>query len=411
MKKTNYFVIIAFFLLVFSILISPIQAEDFNKKNLIGKWEGEIIVNDQKLRIIINFSEVNKDIKGTITIPDQNIVDYRLNEIRYKDNNVYFELPAEEKGKFSGKFSTQEIVGDYIQKNSKGRFHLIKEEKLLKEEERKEEKISNKKRNKEDNKTINTKINEIEEEPDNNAPYPALLIFSDFGKVDKKKMQTYQMLKNIYLEHGYAVFHYKNNDFNFSKNINKNDFDYDQLVNQAINYIQNKYNNPNYNEIHILAESQGALLALAAFEKTQINIESFILLDPPTSSASKIILEQLSGLQNDLFAETRYIVNSLENGEKVQNVSSELETFFSPKIQPFLISWFNYEPLKLIKNNKKPILIIEKNSKRMPDSIIKRNNINYLLIENKIFNKEEKTKSIFLNDKFQEKIENFINDL
>ena len=401
MNKKNYFVIIVFFLVFFSILISPIHAEDFNKKNLIGKWKGEIIVNDQKLRIIINFSEVNKDIKGTITIPDQNIVDYRLNEIRYKGNNVYFELPAEEKGEFSGKFSTQEIVGDYIQKNSKGRFHLVKEKKILKEEKIKEEKIKEEK----------IKEKEIKEEPDNNPPYPALLIFSDFGKVDKKKMQTYQMIKNIYLEHGYAVFHYKNNDFNFSKNINKNNFDYDQLVNQAINYIQNKYNNQNYNEIHILAESQGALLALAAFEKNQINIDSFILLDPPTSSASKIILEQLSGLQNDLFAETRYIVNSLENGEKVQNVSSELETFFSPKIQPFLISWFNYEPLKLIKSNKKPILIIEKNSKRMPDSIIKRNNINYLLVENKIFNKEEKTKSIFLNDKFQEKIENFINDL
>ena len=287
-------------------------------------------------------------------------------------------------------------------------LNLIKErESDLEDKTKKEE--TNEETNLE--KQNNNEEKKIETKPDTDPPYPVLLIFSDFGKVDKKTIKTYQMLKELYVQKGYAVFHYENDTFKFSKPTKKDDFNYNDLVNNAINYIEKISINPNYQGIHILGENQGALLSLAAVKKSKMNIESFILIDPPTTPASKIILNQLSGLQNDLFAETRYIVNSLENGEKVQNVSSELETFFSPKIQPFLISWFNYEPLKLIKNNKKPILIIEKNSKRMPDSIIKRNNINYLLVENKIFNKEEKTKSIFLNDKFQEKIENFINDL
>ncbi|MGM0438029.1 MAG: hypothetical protein ACQEQD_07130 [Bacillota bacterium] len=396
MYKNNIFLIIFLLVLIFALTITPIKAKDLNEEDLLGKWQGKIRVNNQQLEIIIDFFQTSQGIKGTIEIPSQNIVDYQLKKINYEDNKISFELPAEETGKFNGEISSQEIVGNYIQENLKGKFHLIKErEKELKEETKKENQ--------------NNKEKNIETKPDNDPPYPALLIFSDFGKEDEKTIKTYQMLKDLYLQKGYAIFHYENNDFKFTKNIEKENFNYNELVNNAINYIEKISVNPTYNEIHILGESQGALLSLAAVQKSKIDIKSFVLLDPPTNPASKIILNQLSGLQNDLFAETRYIINKLENGEKVSEVSKELKTFFAPEIQPFLISWFDYEPLKYIDNNTKPILIVERKNKKIPDSLIQKDNIRHLLIEQDIFNKEENTESIYLNEKFRKEIEDFIN--
>ena len=401
MNKKNNILIIFLLILIFISGITSIKAKNLNENDLTGKWKGEIRVNNQQLEIIINFFKTNENIKGTIDIPAQNIVDYQLKKINYEANKVSFEIPAEETAKFIGNFSSQEIAGDYIQKNLKGRFHLIKEkENKLNEKKEKEEKASEKKNNNQERK--------IDDRPENEPPYPALLIFSDFGKVDQKTIKTYKMLKDLYLKKGYAVFHYKNNDFNFANSIEKDNFRYNELVNKATNYIEKKAVNPTYNEIHIFGESQGALLSLAAVQKSKIEIGSFILLDPPTASASKIILNQLSGLQNDLFAETRYIINKLEKGEKVKEVSSALRTFFAPKIQPFLISWFDYEPLKLINNSKESFLIIERKNQKLTNSIIKKENVKYLLLEKNIFNKEENTQSIYLNEKFRKEIENFI---
>lgn len=400
MKVKNGIVIIFLLLLIFSITTSSIKAEILKENDLIGKWAGKIRVNNQQLKIVINFFSTSQGIRGTIDIPSQNIIDYQLQNISYKKNEINFEIPAEETGKFIGDFSAYEIVGEYIQDDLNGKFHLIKEEKKDKKEKIKEKGNKNK-----DN--LDTK--EIEMEPDIKPPYPVLVIFSDFGKANDEKIKTYQMIRELFIKRGYAVFYYENKKFNFSKPMEKEDFNYSDLVNNAINYLEKISINPNYNQINIFGEGQGVLLSLAAVQKSKLEIESFTFIEPPTSSASKIILDQLYGLQNELFAETRYIINNLEKGKKVKKIPKELKTFFSPEIQPFLISWFDYKPLELINQSKNKIFIIEKDYKKIPEKIIKKDNIKYFLVEDNLFIKEEKTKSIYLNEKFIKNIEEFMN--
>ena len=399
MKINDSFLIIFLLILIISIA-TPINAEPLTENDLIGKWTGKIRVNNHELEIVIDFFTTNNGIKGTIDIPAQNIVDYQLKNISYKDSEINFEIPAEETGKFIGEFSNYEITGEYIQKNLKGRFHLIKE--IEKSEKKEKEEKSTKKEEK-----LETK--EIEKEPDISPPYPALMIFSDFGKANDETIKKYQMIRELFIKNGYAVFYYENNNFNFAKTTEKENFNYNDLVTESIKFLEKISINPNYDKLYIVGDGQGALLSLAAVEKSKIDINKFIFIEPPTGPASKILLNQLYGLQNDLYAETRYIINKLEKGEKVKEISQELRTFFAPDIQPFLISWFEYNPLKLIKNNQSPILIIEKETKKMPEEIIQRDNIKYNLITDDIFIKEEKTQSIYLNEKFIENIEAFMN--
>ena len=404
MKIKDNILIIFLLILIMIITAIPSSAEKLTKNDLIGKWTGKIRVNNQELDIIINFFAAGQEVKGTIDIPAQNIKDFQLKNIDYKDNEINFEIPAEETGQFNGEFSDYEIAGEYTQNNLKGRFHLVNKIKKTKKEE--EEKNKKEKITKVDEEL---KTTEIEKEPDINPPYPALIIFSDFGKENDDKIKTYQMIRELFIKKGYAVFYYENKTFNFTKSTEKEDFNYNDLVKEAINFLEKISVNPNYDDMHILGEGQGALLSMAAVEKSKIDIESFTFIEPPTGPASKILLDQLYGLQNDLYAETRHIINKLEKGEKVKEISKELKTFFAPDIQPFLISWFEYNPLELINNSQKPILIIEKKSKKMPEEIIEKDNVKYTLITDNIFIKEEKTQSIYLNEKFIKNIDDFFN--
>lgn len=56
------------------------------------------------------------------------------------------------------------------------------------------------------------------------------------------------------------------------------------------------------------------------------------------------------------------IIDSLKNGNKVKKVDPMLNSLFRPGIQPYLISWFKYDPSIEIKKLNVPILIIQGNN-------------------------------------------------
>jgi uncharacterized protein len=52
-------------------------------------------------------------------------------------------------------------------------------------------------------------------------------------------------------------------------------------------------------------------------------------------------------------------IDSLKNGLLLQNVNPILNSLFRPSVQPYLISWFKYDPVAEIAKLKIPILIIQ----------------------------------------------------
>jgi fermentation-respiration switch protein FrsA (DUF1100 family) len=53
------------------------------------------------------------------------------------------------------------------------------------------------------------------------------------------------------------------------------------------------------------------------------------------------------------------IIDSLKQEKLVNNVSPMLYVLFRPQIQPYLISWFKYDPQAEISKLKVPVLIIQ----------------------------------------------------
>ena len=55
------------------------------------------------------------------------------------------------------------------------------------------------------------------------------------------------------------------------------------------------------------------------------------------------------------------IIDSLKSGHYAQKVDPMLNSLFRPSIQPYLISWFKYDPQTEIKKLTVPILILQGN--------------------------------------------------
>ena len=53
------------------------------------------------------------------------------------------------------------------------------------------------------------------------------------------------------------------------------------------------------------------------------------------------------------------MLDKLKKGDTIGNVPKELYAFFRPSLQPYMISWFRYDPPAEIKKLKMPVLIIQ----------------------------------------------------
>ncbi len=98
-----------------------------------------------------------------------------------------------------------------------------------------------------------------------------------------------------------------------------------------------------FGTLTVLGHSEGALIATIASQST--SPDRLIALAGAGRRASDVLREQLSGvLDRVLLDEALAIIDELEQGNTVDDVSPELLSIFTPAVQPYLISWFAYDP-------------------------------------------------------------------
>lgn len=195
----------------------------------------------------------------------------------------------------------------------------------------------------------------------NNTPLAILIAGS--GPTDRDGNQAHLKNNSLkYLAEGLAekeisVFRY---DKRIIAQMNKSTVQEDKLtfedgVNDAllvVNYFKKKYKN-----IIIIGHSEGALIGLLVAQKTPIS--KLISLSGAGSNSAVLIEEQIKKNAPQLKEESQKILNLLKKGEQVENVSPYLAPVFRKSVQPYLISWFKYNPTKEIAKMKIPVFIIQ----------------------------------------------------
>ncbi len=114
--------------------------------------------------------------------------------------------------------------------------------------------------------------------------------------------------------------------------------------------------------VSIIGHSEGALIGLIA-SKNNTKISKYISIAGLGEPASKILKKQLDkqliGQPQALRDQVSFCIDQLEQGKQIENVPVSLNTLFRPSVQPYMISWFRYNPQKEIAELSIPILIVQ----------------------------------------------------
>lgn len=98
--------------------------------DITGRWEGAITVQGTDLNIVVNFSEEDGQLVGTIDVPQQGATGIQLHDISYQYPNVHFEmLSGSSKATHDGQLAADgTISGDFSQSGITGKFAIHRAE-------------------------------------------------------------------------------------------------------------------------------------------------------------------------------------------------------------------------------------------------------------------------------------------
>ena len=201
--------------------------------------------------------------------------------------------------------------------------------------------------------------------PNTTAKIPVVLIIAGSGPTDRNgnnpimKNNSLKMLADSLAKYNIASLRYDKRGIAKSKikNLKESDLRFEDYINDAVRWFEKLKKDTSFSEIVIMGHSEGSLIGMVAALKA--GADKYISLAGTGKSANQIIRDQLK-------AQPEYITNAalpllkiLEKGDTTHNVPPLLASLFRPDIQPYLISWFGYDPAKEIKKLDIPVLLVQ----------------------------------------------------
>lgn len=348
--------IIVILILVVSGCEQRSEEKDNNpESDLKGNWSGTIKVPGPPLKIDIKF-DTSDDLRGSISIPVQGIEDYPLSKIKLEKDQVVFTMDIQgDLISFDGHIKKDEIEGDFTQQSQTFPF-------TLKKGEREDKRAAG------DFLSVETNTGTVHGElelPEGDGDYPVMLIIPGSGPTDRNgntaagDNNSLKYLAEELSEQGIASVRYDKPGAgkNAEIKIPEEEMVFDNFVDNAITWVELLQDDERFSDVGIIGHSQGSLEGILAAQETDIDL--FISLAGAGNSIDKVLYHQLEDqLPKELLNESNEIMSKLKQGNKVENMSKELEGIFRPSVQPFMISWMEYAPTEEIEKLDMPILVI-----------------------------------------------------
>uniref|UniRef100_UPI003AEF510A alpha/beta hydrolase n=1 Tax=Dysgonomonas gadei TaxID=156974 RepID=UPI003AEF510A len=206
--------------------------------------------------------------------------------------------------------------------------------------------------------------------PVNNKPIPVALIIAGSGPTDRNgnqpqmKNNSLKMLSDGLFYNNIATLCFDKRGIAESKAAGKNEADlrFDDYVNDVRSWIDLLAKDKRFSEIVIVGHSEGSLIGMIAAQDNKKAFK-YISIAGVGEPAANILKEQLSKQMAAQPQLTRDVVFSyidkLEKGETITDVPASLNMLFRPSVQPYMISWFKYNPQEEISKLTIPVLILQ----------------------------------------------------
>lgn len=201
--------------------------------------------------------------------------------------------------------------------------------------------------------------------PDAKAPVPVALIIAGSGPTDRNgnnpmmKNNSLKMLAEELAKKGIASLRYDKRGIAASQaaGMREADLRFENYIKDAESWIKLLRENKNFNQIVVIGHSEGSLIGTIASQNEQV--DKFVSIAGAGKPADQLIRDQLKAQPAFVLEQSTPILDTLVKGKEVKNVPQVLMALFRPDVQPYMISWFKYNPQTEIAKLTKPVLIVQ----------------------------------------------------
>jgi pimeloyl-ACP methyl ester carboxylesterase len=183
---------------------------------------------------------------------------------------------------------------------------------------------------------------------------PIVLIIAGSGPTDRDgnipgmKNNSLRLLAEGLAKNGIASLRYDKRGIggSLAAAIPEKDLTFTNFVNDAVAWMLMLNEDRRFSGLYVLGHSEGSLIGMLACQ--QQNVDGFISVAGAGKPADQLIREQLKSQPPQVRDEGNRILDSLAGGKYVNQVPGMLNSIFRPSVQPYLMSWFQYDPAKEI---------------------------------------------------------------
>ncbi len=201
--------------------------------------------------------------------------------------------------------------------------------------------------------------------PEIKLPFPVALIIAGSGPTDRDgnnpmmKNNSLKMLSSELVKKGIASLRYDKRGIAKSQQagIKEADLRFEDYIQDAVSWVQFLKQNKSFSSITVIGHSEGSLIGIVVSQNKLVG--KFVSIAGAGQAADQIIREQLKAQPQIVLDQSTPILDELIKGNKVENVPQMLFSLFRPSVQPYMISWFKYDPQTEIAKLKKPTLIVQ----------------------------------------------------
>jgi pimeloyl-ACP methyl ester carboxylesterase len=183
---------------------------------------------------------------------------------------------------------------------------------------------------------------------------PVALIISGSGPTDRDgnnplagKNDSLKMLVEGLAAKGIASLRYDKRGIGASAaaGLKEEEVRFDTFIEDAERWGRLLRKDGRFSRLIIIGHSEGALIGTAACRR--LAAEGFISIAGAGYPAFEVLDSQLKrNLPPDLLSGTKEIMERLKRGATTEQVPPFLFALFRPSVQPYLISWFRYDPVQ-----------------------------------------------------------------
>ncbi len=215
--------------------------------------------------------------------------------------------------------------------------------------------------------TLQTKTGDIEGTllfPSSQEKVPMVLIIAGSGPTDRNgngPMMTNNSLKMLaegLYGVGIASVRFDKRGIGQSRHegFKEEELRFDTYVEDAKDWIDFLNKDPRFSNVIVLGHSEGSLIGMVAVQ--QKKVDKFISVAGVGEPAGDLLLAQIATQFPDGLERSSEIVERIGKGEMVDSIPLPLYPIFRPSVQPYLRSWFKYNPIEEMAKLDIPILIL-----------------------------------------------------